>query len=177
MAQRLEFQTEQGVAAYPYITTPDFGYDVEGIYKTKIKMPEADATKLMQTITEVAQQEFGAKAKTARMPFKKLDDTGEVEFTTKSKFKPKVFNGAGQIIEEAKVPRIYGGSTIKVKGTLYPYNAGGNIGVSLQLAGVQLIKLSEGSGSAISFEAVEGGYVEADNDNAAPETNGASYNF
>ena len=36
------------------------------------------------------------------------------------------------------------------------------MGVSLQLAGVQIIELSEGSGGGISFEAEEDGYVAED---------------
>ena len=177
MAQKKTFSTAKGTAAYPYLNKADFQYDAEGIYKTKIVMSEADAGSLMKTINEAANDEFGAKAKTARMPFKKLEDTGEVEFTTKSKFKPKVMDSTGKLIPEHEVPAIYGGSTIKCAGTIYPYNAGGNIGVSLQLGGVQLIQLSDGGNSSISFAAEPDGFVAAENDNAAPASDGAAYNF
>ena len=171
------FETPKGIAAYPYITRADFEYNVEGIFKTKIRMPEADAAPLMKVIEDAANTEFGTKAKTARMPYKKLDDTGEIEFSTKSKFKPKVVDSTGKPIPETAVPNIYGGSTIKCAGTVYCYNAGGNIGVSLQLGGVQIIELAESSGSAgISFGSVEGGFV-ASNDNAPEVSDGASYNF
>lgn len=175
MAQKINFTTPKGTAAYPYITRADFEYNVEGIYKTKLKVSAAEAAPLMKTIEDAAANEFGAKAKTARMPFNKLDDTGEVEFTTKSKFKPKVVDSTGKLIPENDVPPIYGGSVLKVAGTVYCYNAGGNIGVSLQLGGVQIIELSDGGASSISFAAEEGGYVAA-NDNAEP-TEGAAYNF
>ena len=49
----------------------------------------------------------------------------------------------------------------------------------MQLGAVQLVKLSESSNTAgIQFAAVEGGYVVAANDNAAPaEEAEGSYNF
>ena len=175
MAPKITFSTPKGIAAYPYITRPDYEYNSEGLYKTKLKMPEADAAPLMKTIKELADSEFGAKAKNARMPFTKVEDTGEIEFTTKSKFKPAVVDSTGKAIPEHSVPPIFGGSTLKVAGTLYAYNAGGNIGVSLQLGGVQIVELSEGGNGAVSFAAEEGGFVAA-NDNAEA-SDGAAYNF
>jgi len=109
------------------------------------------------------------------MPFKKDEDTGDLIIVTKSKFKPKFVDSAGQMISENNVPPIFGGSTLKVAGTMYPYQAGGNVGVSLQLAGVQIIELSEGSNGGVSFAAEEGGFVAA-NDNAE-EADGVAYNF
>ena len=80
------------------------------------------------------------------------------------------------MISENNVPPIYGGSTLKLAGTIYPYTAGGNNGVSLQLAGVQIIELSEGSGGNFAFENEGDGFVAA-NDNEEPEGEAASYNF
>tara|TARA_B100001057_G_scaffold35947_1_gene32525 strand:+ start:7054 stop:7593 length:540 start_codon:yes stop_codon:yes gene_type:complete len=179
MAQKkITFSTPRGVAAYPYITRADFEYNAEGIFKTKIKMSEADAAPLMTLIKETADQEFGAKAKQARMPFAKSDDTGQIEFTTKSKFKPLIVDSTGKTIPEGSAPTIYGGSIIKCQGTLYCYNAGGNLGVSLQLAGVQIVELAEGNNS-VSFEPEEGGFVAAAaNDNSEVQSgDGAAYNF
>jgi len=176
MAQKITFSTPKGTAVYPYITRADFEYNAEGIYKTKIKMPEADAAPLMKTITEAAKEAFGDKVKAARMPFTRHEDTKEVEFTTKSKFKPTVVDATGKVIADHVVPPIYGGSTIKVAGTVYCYNAGGNIGVSLQLSDVQLVELSKGNDVKVSFGVEEGGFVAA-NDNEAEEADGASYNF
>ena len=177
MAQKITFSTPKGIAAYPYITRADFEYNPEGIFKTKIKMSAEDAAPLMKAIEQAAADEFGSKAKSARMPFKKLDDTNEVEFATKSKFKPKVVDSTGKTIPETAVPNIYGGSVIKVAGTIFPYNQNGNVGISLQMGGVQIVELAESMGAAsISFDAEEGGFVAA-NDNGAEATDGASYNF
>lgn len=174
---KINFTTPEGVASYPYITKADYEYTPDGVYKTKLKMSAKDAAPLIKTIEQTAADEFGSKAKTARMPFKKLEDTNEVEFTTKTKYKPKVFNGNGEIIAEQDVPPIYGGSVLKAAGTVYPYNQNGNVGISLQLSGVQIIKLSESASAAsVSFGAVEGGFVPAANDNAEA-SDGAAYNF
>ena len=104
---------------------------------------------------------------------------------TKSKFKPNFMDSTGQLISENNVPQIFGGSVLKLAGTIYPYTAGGNNGVSLQLAGVQIIELSEGSGASFSFDAEPDGFVasndhfEASNDNSAPAVGegGEAYNF
>ena len=177
MAQKITFSTPRGIAAYPYLSKPDFEYNPEGVYKTKLKMSAKDAAPLISSIEQAAADEFGSKAKTARMPFKKLDDTDEVEFATKSKFKPKVVDSTGKAIPDTAIPPIYGGSVIKAAGTIYPYNQNGNVGISLQLGGVQIIELAESMGaSQVSFEAEEGGFVAA-NDNGAEATDGASYNF
>ena len=177
MAQKINFVTPRGVAAYPYITRAEFEYDAQGVYKTKLTMPEADAAPLVKMIQDAADSEFGAKAKTARLPFKKLEDTGEIEFSTKSKFKPKVVDSTGKMIPDGAIPTIYGGSTLKVAGTIASYSTAGNNGISLQLGGVQIIELSEGSGVSVQFEAEEGGYVAASaNDNQA-SSDGAAYNF
>ena len=78
---------------------------------------------------------FGSEASKARMPYKQDAETGEIVFTCKSKFKPKLVDSTGALISGPNEPAIYGGSTLKLAGTMYPYNAGGGIGISLQLAG------------------------------------------
>ena len=95
----------------------------------------------MDEIREIAKSEFGDKAATARMPWKTDAETGEIVIITKSKFKPKIVDSAGHMIRDDQTPPIYGGSTLKLAGTIYPYKQGGNVGVSLQLAGVQIIDL------------------------------------
>jgi hypothetical protein len=175
---KINFTTPEGVAVYPYISKADYQYTPEGVYKTKLKMSAKDAAPLIKTIEQTAADELGSRAKTARMPFTKLEDTNEVEFLTKSKFKPKVFNGNGEVIAEQDVPPIYGGSVLKAAGVVSPYDKNGNVGISLQLSGVQIIQLSESSSAAsVSFGAVEGGFVPAANDNAGEASDGASYNF
>jgi len=177
MSTKITFVTPKGVAAYPYISKADYQYNVEGVFKTKLRVAEADAAELMQTIEAVANDNFGSKAKAAKLPWKKDPETGMVEFAVKSKFRPKVVDSGGKPIPETAIPAIYGGSTLKIAGVVFPYNAGGNIGVSLQMGGVQIVELAEASGGNFDFGVEEGGFThdEAANDNEA--SNGEAYNF
>jgi hypothetical protein len=136
-------------------------------------MPASDAKPLVGQIKAAANDQFGDKADSAKMPFKTDEETGDVIFVTRSKFVPKFMDSTGALINESSVPQIYGGSTLKVAGTMFQYATGGAIGVSLQLAGVQIIELSAGNAEGVSFEPVKDGFV-ADNDN---NEEGAAYNF
>ncbi len=162
------FTTPKGTAMYPWLNKADYQYHSEGQYKVQLRVANDDAKPLMADIEATAKEAFGeADGKSARMPWKKDAEAGEVIFSCKSKFKPKMVDSTGALIQAPGEPAIYGGSTLKLAGTMYPYNAGGGKGISLQLAGVQIIDLSDGSGAAtVSFEAEEGGFVAA-NDNEA----------
>lgn len=174
--KKLTFSTSKGIAMYPWLNKADFQFDSNGQFKVNLKLDKKDAAVLIDQVKEAAANEFGVKeAQNIRMPFKTDDDTGQIIIVTKSKFKPKFMDSQGQLISENNVPQIYGGSTLKLAGTIYPYVAGGNKGVSLQLAGVQIVELSQGETSAVSFGVEEGGFV-ADNDNGSEE-GGQAYNF
>ena len=184
MAQqkKMNFSTGTGIAQYPWLTKPDFAFDSNGQYKVNLKVPANDAKSLMDEIKGIAKAEFGDKAGSARMPWKTDAETGEVVIITKSKFKPKIVDSAGHMIRDDQTPPIYGGSTLKLAGTIYPYKQAGNVGVSLQLAGVQIIELvseAQGGGS-VNFAPVDGGFVAANDNPAADEASeveGGSYNF
>ena len=161
------FTTYKGVAVYPHLNKPDFAFNSDGVFSTKLRVPADQAQQMIKDIQALAQDEFGKAANTARMPFSTDEETGEVIFLAKSKFKPKFSDSTGQMIGENAVPQVYGGSVLKMAGTMYPYNAGGSKGVSLQLAGVQVITLADPVGS-FAFEAEDGGFVaddDAANDN------------
>ena len=129
-------------------------------------MSPDEAKELLEKVQKVANDEFGSKAKNLRMPYKKDEETGEVLITAKSKYQPKFVDSTGQIIAEANVPNIFGGSVLKLSGNISTYDVGANKGVSLQLGHVQIIDLVEGSGTN-PFGKEEGGFVannEASND-------------
>lgn len=174
MSKTKTFKTPEGVAMYPWLNKADFQFDSQGQFKVNLRVTKEEAKPLIEAVKEAANDAFGNKAKNAKLPFKNDEETGDVIIVTKSKFKPKFVDSAGVLISENQVPSIYGGSTLKLAGTMYPYTAGGNQGVSLQLAGVQIIELSQGSNTAFSFDAVDGGFVAA-NDNE--EQAGSSYDF
>ena len=161
------FTTHKGIAVYPHLNRPDYQFNTDGVYATKLRVPADQAKQLMDTLQALAQDEFGKKATSAKLPWKVDDDTGEIIFTAKSKFKSKFMDSAGKLISENNVPEIYGGSVLKLAGTLYPWSAGGSHGITLQLAACQIVTLADPVGN-FAFEAEEGGYVaDADNDNHA----------
>ena len=61
---------------------------------------------------------------------------------------------------------------------MYAYQAGGSHGISLQLGGVQIIKLSDSiNAQGLSFEKVDDGFVAANDDTAAEAEGEGDYNF
>ena len=166
------FTTYKGVAVYPHLNKPDYAFNTDGIYTTKLRVPADQAKELMDTVQAVAQDEFGKKATSAKLPWKIDEDTGEVVFVAKSKFRSKFMDSSGKMIPDHSVPEIYGGSVLKLAGTLYPWNAGGSHGVTLQLAAAQVITLADPVGN-FAFEAEEGGYIASNDNNAAANDNSA----
>lgn len=184
-SQKQTFTTSKGVAVYPHLNKPDFAFNTDGVYSTKLRVPAKDATELVEAVKKAAEGEFGKEAKAARMPYTVDDETGDLIFIAKSKFAPKMIDSSGHLIADVSKPQVYGGSVIKMAGTVYPYSAGGNKGVSLQLAGVQIVSLADPIGATFAFAAEDGGYVAQANDNQAAPTNDndegefteESYNF
>ena len=185
--QKQTFTTSKGVAVYPHLNKPDFAFNADGVYSTKLRMSPKDASELVEAVKAAANDEFGKAANTARLPYTVDQETGDLIFIAKSKFAPKMVDSTGHLIADVSKPQVYGGSVIKMAGTIYPYSAGGNKGVSLQLAGVQLVSLADPVGSSFAFGEEDGGFVAgndnaatapASNDNAEGEfTEGESYNF
>lgn len=167
------FKTPKGTAMYPWLNVADTQFNNEGIFKVNLRMSPDEAKPIVDEIKEIAKEAFGNDAKTATLPIKKDEDTGDVILMTKSKFKPRFVDSQGEQIAEDAVPTIFGGSELKVGGQLYPYKAGGRHGVSLQLGAVQIISLADSSyGAGVTFEAEKDGYVFAnDNDNQAGDYN------
>ena len=169
------FTTPAGIAQYPWLNNPDTQFDHAGQYKVNLRLTQEDAKPLLAEVQKAANDAFGDKAKTASLPIVKDEETGDVIIKTKSKYQPSVCDSTGKVIPAHKLPNIFGGTEMKLAGTLFPYSAGGRHGISMQLGAVQLIKLSEGSNAGVSFGVVEGGFVAA-NDNAEDGEEG-SYNF
>lgn len=171
--KKLTFSTPKGVAIYPWLNKPDTAFDANGKYKVSLRIAAADAKPLMDSIKAASDSHFGDKAAQAKMPFKTDDETGDVIFTTKSNYQPKFMDSTGAAISENNVPQIYGGSTLKAAGTMFQYNAGGSIGVSLQLAGIQIVELANATNDGVHFEPVKDGFVAANDNNEES----AAYNF
>lgn len=171
------FSTAIGVAQYPWLNVADTQFDATGKYKCNLRLSKDEAKPLMDDIRKAAKDAFADKATSATLPFQEDDQTGEIVFKTSSKYQPKMCDATGAVIPAHKLPQIFGGSKLKLAGTMFAFQAGGRHGISLQLGACQLIQLSENSATAgIQFEKVDGGFVAA-NDNEGEGAEEGSYNF
>tara|TARA_R100000951_G_scaffold21379_1_gene17796 strand:+ start:4076 stop:4621 length:546 start_codon:yes stop_codon:yes gene_type:complete len=175
--KKMLFTTPKGTAMYPWLTRPDTQFHPEGQYKVSVRMSKEDAQQMMDDCRDAANDAFGDKAKEANMPWKADADTGEIVLITKSKYQPRLVDSTGQVIADAKAPQVNSGSTIKAAGTMYPYNAGGKIGISLQLAGVQIIELAKRGDGDMGFGNEGEGFVAAAENDNSTGTEDTSYNF
>lgn len=155
-------RTPKGSAGFLNLVRPDTRFDPEGKYKASITLTAEQAKELIETCKELAVDELGAKkAAKAKMPGKENED-GTVTFTFKSKSAPKVVDSKGGLIKTATVEalRIGSGSTIQVKGSAAPYENGANIGVTLYLNEVRVLKVVEfGGGWGDDDDDEDDGYV------------------
>ena len=163
MAKVYKFTTPAGHAKYPHLNTPDTAFDTDNPkYKTEILMSEDEAAPLVAQIKAAAQEAFGVNAK-FRMPVTKDEETGQVSIKAQSKYQPKFYDAQGQVITPTALPKIGGGSTVKMGGVLNLYTVSGSKGVSLMLDKVQVIDVVNGfGGDDGGFEAVDGGSFTVD---------------
>ena len=148
--KKLAFKTTKGVAQYPWLNKADYQFDSNGQFKVNLRVSKDEAKELMDQARAAANGLWSESSKCADAV---QDRRGHRHRHRDQVQVPKFVDSTGQLISANNVPQIYGGSTLKLAGTIYPYTAGGRIGVSLQLAGVQIIELSEGSGVGVAFEA------------------------
>lgn len=154
------FITPKGKAGYLNLETPDTRFDPEGKYKATVTLSEDEAEKIIALCKEEAMDELGPKkAAKAKMPGKTNEDDS-VTLTFKSKSKPKLFDAKGNPIKgNIEDLRIGSGSTIRVKGSAKAYENGANIGVTLYLNEVQIIKIVEYGGGGFTADDDEEGFV------------------
>jgi hypothetical protein len=161
---KVSFTTPIGVARYPKISKPDTTGDyADNKYKTDLVLSPSDMKEVKKTINEFAKQEYG-DLKGIKLPFGEAKDkeTGEVtEFVRfKSARKPIIIDA-----KRNKVPDdvdIFGGSKIRVGGTLNAYKKAGNKGVNIYLNAVQVIELVTGFNMDAFEEVADGFEVDTD---------------
>jgi hypothetical protein len=146
------FTSPKGNAGFTNLIRPDTKFDEGGVYKTSITCSADAAAALIDLIDDEAVEELGAKkAKEAHRPYK-VNEDGTVTINFKSKATdakgnkrpaPKLFDGQGNPIRNTEDLHIGSGSVIKVKGAASAYTSGKNIGVTLYINSVQIIKLVE----------------------------------
>ena len=182
--QKTIFITHKGIAQYPWLNKPDTQFDPDGVYKCNLIVPTDQTKEIKAAVNKVAVDEFGKdKAKNARMPFKIDEETGHTIIVTKSKFAPKFCDATGNIIT-GDVPKLWGGSTLKLAGYVSPYSTAGNIGVTLHLTKVQIINPVGGDADdGITFGEEKDGFIAEQDEivlaaeDASDPANSPKYNF
>jgi hypothetical protein len=171
MASKRIYKTEEGTLRYPWLNKPDTKFQDEGVYKTSFILSPDKAQDLIKMVRECAKDELGKKADKARLPFATDSDTGDIIFTMKSYYQPKFVDSQGNPIT-SKMPPIYGGSKVRLKGDMYTYDKGANVGVGMALLAVQIIDLADkpsSGGQSEGFEPVSGGWVHDGSDSGSEE--------
>lgn len=190
MNDNIKGVTEVGKAIYPHLNKPDVRFQKEGVYKVTLELSPDNAKTLLKHIDDgMALANKDSKSnKTASPPYKKDEETGNIQFNFKCKAsgvsktgqnweqKPKVFDSKGTPI--AKDILVWGGTTMKVAYEIIPYsnNMLGS-GVSLRLKAVQVHELVSGGGASADsygFKEEANGYVAETTDSfpEAEATNG-----
>jgi len=184
---KAKFVTAAGSAQYPWLQPgrPDTAFDAEGKYKLELRVAPDKAQPLVDQLEAMKKEVFPAKDHSkVHLPFKVDDETGEFIFKIQSKFEPKYFDSRGHPIPPEKVPAMYSGSTLKIKGMADTYD-GASKGVSMRLGRVQIINPVSGgtNGEESGFDVVEGGYEVSENNTPdhiiedTPSTKGGDDNY
>ena len=77
-SKKTPFTSPTGIAQYPWLNKPDTQFDAVGQYKVNLRLSKEDAAPLIKTAKKIANDAFGDKAKSAKLPFKNDDETGEI---------------------------------------------------------------------------------------------------
>jgi len=167
-----------GTARYPWLNNPDTQFNVDGVYKVNLLIPNADAKELCKVLDEHAAAAFAdakaqaknpalAKQITLAYPYAPFldeagEDTGMTEFKFKMNAKITTFTGETKTLKpfifDAKgknlpvCPAVYGGSKLKINFCPAGYYAASSkqAGVSLRMNAVQILELVSGGGGNAS---------------------------
>lgn len=191
MAKKFQ-ATPRGTLVYPRVNgQPDTKFDEAGIYKTGLRISADKAAPLVEIIDNAMQAAFKEAQKEAGSPMKakklKLADApyseeenGDIVFNFKMKHKitPKgkeAFTQKPAVVGADLTPiadtvRIGGGSEGKVSYDIRPYTLKNEVGVSLRLIGVQVLKLVEYSGRSAESMGFSAEEEEWSGDDAAEST-------
>lgn len=183
------FVTPRGVASWPHLNGPDTKYNKDGVYHTKLVFDprDKDAAKFLDGLQEQLDAHI-EELKESKTPKQvktmtvndvvqdELDDEGDptgkkiVSFkmfaTGKDKQgnpttrEPRFFDAKGQRIPAGKVPRLSGGSVLKIEYSKSGYDTPKGSGITLYLSNVQIIEAREYTGGGSSKFGDEGdGFV------------------
>jgi hypothetical protein len=178
----MELMTPKGVAVWPKLETPDTKFNPLGVYSVDLAIPAEEAEDLMKKLMAVHKEHTGkvpAKADNSMWKMEIDEETGEetgrVIFKCKIKNvmrkdgqlwdrKPVLWDAMGKRVEGLNIGS---GSILRLKLSVYAWNAAGKKGISLQPRAVQVIDLKtfSGGGAGFDFEVEEGGFVAEEESN------------
>lgn len=160
---KIPFLTPIGTARYPHLNTPDTQYvgkNGQAKFKVDLILDAADIG-IIETIREKL-KEWHGNAKVTE-PFKQ-DDTGEWFIKTWSYNQPVFVDSTGATIAPSKVPAIWGGSKIRIAGSIAS-NDGPVKGARLELKAVKLVEVVGPTNQLPDdFKTVEGSYIAEHDD-------------
>jgi hypothetical protein len=166
------FVTPIGRAMFPKLFRPDTKFDADGVYSIDIIFDSSDDQSFVSEHLEALAGEYQKmiKKKVKNLPISEVtnedgEDTGQIKLKAKVKAmgkygprRPAVYDSTGKQITNPI--DIGNGSLCRAQVNVKGYNTGANVGLTLELVGVQIIELVEYQGASHSgFEAVEGGFV------------------
>ncbi|PTS86461.1 hypothetical protein DBR00_02585 [Pseudomonas sp. HMWF032] len=183
----VEAVSPKGTLIYPTLIKPDTKFDEAGVYKTKIKVPAADAQAFVELIEKVQQEELerqiseaeskkkgsGKRVKEAQLPFEEVEEDGEDFVVFNFKSKASYTDSKTKEVVQRKIPlfdskgkgltadlKIGTGTVARISCFVCPYyTALLGAGVTLRIRGVKIIKLVEFTGGGASA-----GYLGFDED-------------
>lgn len=185
MAKRVYYRwtTPVGVAVWPKLYSPNTQFDPDGFYECGVKFSDPkvveEVKKRIRQFHKEAyelkcREEGKSKLRAAKPPYKEEDD-GSIVVKTKLRAsgikdgkpwtaRPAVFDSRGNLIKTEDMPKIGGGSVVKVAVDVVPYLGANGVGISMRLKGVQLITLVEYGAGEVSAEGMgftsdEEGYI------------------
>jgi hypothetical protein len=182
--------SERGVAVWPHVNSPDTKYNKDGLYHTKLAFDpsnpkqaaflaaleerlEAWVESLTETlppakrktlkINPVVQDEIdrdsGDETGRKLVSFK-MYATGKDRDGNPTKREPRFFDAKGARIPMSLVPRLSGGSVLKIDFSPSEYHTGKNeCGITLYLNGIQIITAVEYSAGKSPFGDEGDGFV------------------
>lgn len=181
---KILFLTPVGTAKWPHLVKADTtGKYADGKWKTGLIMTPEEAKPLVALIDKLASTH---KHKSPQLPYKKEvtkegKETGNIQFTLKSKFAPAIFDVKNHKVDVKRLDgdfSIGAGSRLKIAGEVFEYEKG----LSLQMQQVQVIELQSGSVSMFgeeegTFDGSEFETEEPQEDSSFSELKGDSLNI
>lgn len=178
--------TPKGTAVYPWLNTADAKFG-DPTYKVSLRVP-ADQAEAFANMLEDKFQDFyqskleehgKKKMRTEDMPWDEED--GEYVFKLKlnkmgsskktgETWENKIafYDAKGKPIPEGMVPKIGGGSTLRLSFEPNMWEVSGKLGIQLRIKGVQVIEARQGGGAPATAE--DHGFGEEEGYSYSPDT-------